>query len=105
MKYRAYLNPTIEQWQSNDPVLRKQLNATYIGLLVKHNLNAKDYKPVLGWDYMNDDFAKNRITLIIEAAVNPDTCQHDVTPSNYRNGSPMVCSKCGYEHSGRYIHN
>lgn len=32
-------------------------------------------------------------------------CQHDITPTSPRNGTPMVCSKCGHVHTGKYITN
>lgn len=31
-----------------------------------------------------------------------DVCQHDITPTSPRNGTQMVCSKCGYNHTGKY---
>lgn len=40
-----------------------------------------------------------------ETSVVLNTCDHDITPSSPRSGSPMVCSKCGYTHEGRYIFN
>lgn len=67
MKYIITLNPTIHEWENNDPIITKQLTRAYSKLLVDNKLNPYHYKPVLGWCYENDDFVKNRITLVIEA--------------------------------------
>lgn len=67
MKYRISINPTITEWENNDPNITEQLSTGYAKLLVDNCLNPYEYTPILGWYFNNDDFAQNRITLILEA--------------------------------------
>lgn len=62
---------TITEWESGSQTLDDQVLAYYCFLLLDNNLNPYEYHPVIGWAYENDDFAKNRITIIIEAAKIP----------------------------------
>lgn len=67
MKFIATINPTIHEWENNDPIITIQLTIAYSKLLRDNNLSPYDYRPIIGWAYENDDFVKNRITLVIEA--------------------------------------
>lgn len=67
MKFVTTINPTLHEWENNDPNITRELTIAYSELLLKNKLNPYDYKPILGWCYDNDDFVKNRITLVIEA--------------------------------------
>lgn len=52
-------------------------------MLIDNKLNPYDYHAVLGWDYVNDDYVKNRITLILEAIkiISPD---EQINNANYK---------------------
>lgn len=83
MRYITTKNLTIEQWKSNDPAVTTELIKEYSHLLIKNKLSPYDYHPVLGWDYENDDYVKNRITLILEAVkiITPD---EKIQSANYK---------------------
>lgn len=67
MKYITTINPTLHEWENNDPCITRALTIAYSELLLKNKLTPYEYKPILGWCYDNDDFIKNRITLVLEA--------------------------------------
>lgn len=67
MKYRISVNPTITEWENDDPYITVLLTRGYRKLLLDNGLSPYEYTPVLSWYYNDGDFAKNRITLILEA--------------------------------------
>jgi hypothetical protein len=67
MKYITTINPTLHEWENNDPSITRQLTIAYSKLLIDNKLSPYDYKPVLGWCYENDDYVNNRITLVMTA--------------------------------------
>lgn len=67
MKYVTTINPTIHEWKSNDPNVITSLIVAYVKLINDNKLNPHNYNPVLGEAYENDDYVKNRITLVLEA--------------------------------------
>jgi hypothetical protein len=81
IKYVTTVNPTIEEWKYQDSNVTSDAVIAYCRLLIDNKLNPNDYHPVLGWCYNNDDFIKNRITLVITAEpVNKET-----ETDNYKN--------------------
>lgn len=68
MNLERYLRPTVEQWENNEvEIIAKQLMILYAVIIVSNNLSIEDYKPVLVWNQLGDDFIQNRITLRISA--------------------------------------
>lgn len=67
MRFITVINAPLSQWENGDQALTNQLIIAYSKLLFDNKLNPYDYRAILGWTYENDDFVKNRITLVIEA--------------------------------------
>ena len=80
MKYGITINPTITEWENNDPHITTQLIIAYSKLLIDNKLSPYEYHPVLAWTYLNDDFAQNRITLVLTA----EPVSNEITVGNYK---------------------
>lgn len=77
-RYRASVNTPVEQFKDMAQGLIKSITHAYNALIKEAGLNPDLYHPVIGWDYVNDDFIKNRITVII-------TATHNDIPVDYGN--------------------
>lgn len=61
------LNPTETEFRNLTTGLIKEGIEKYSKMLADNKLNPVEYEPQLSWNYEQDDFVKNRITLTIYA--------------------------------------